>query len=174
MKKFRLLLGLFLNLQVSLYAQTYYINGTTDASLGNKALIHRNELKIGNSSSSTERAKNMIKIGDGSYIQIGELEADNLLSFKASKYNFTNGNVGIGTTNPQYKLDVNGTVRVQEIKVETEWADFVFNDDYHLKPLSEVNTFIKKNNHLPEIPSATEMKANEGVNVGEMQIAPKD
>jgi hypothetical protein len=66
-------------------SQTNYISSTTDASLGNKPLVHSNELKIGNSSSVTERAKNMIKIGDGSYIQIGEWEADDLLSFKATK-----------------------------------------------------------------------------------------
>jgi hypothetical protein len=66
-------------------------------------------------------------------------------------------------------LDVNGTIRAKEVKVETGWADFVFHDDYHLKPLSEVNKFIKENKHLPEIPSASEVKENEGVNLGEMQ-----
>jgi hypothetical protein len=81
-----------------------------------------------------------------------------------------NGNVGIGTVNPQNKLDVNGIIRAKEVKVETGWADFVFNDDYRLKPLSEVNAFIQENKHLPEIPSATEIKENEGVNLGEMQV----
>jgi hypothetical protein len=109
MKKNVLLIGLFLSLQVSLYAQTYYINGTTDASLGNKPLIHSNELKIGNSTSATERAKSMIKIGDGSYIQIGEWEADDVLSFKASRYNFTDGKVGIGGSQAQFPLDILNT-----------------------------------------------------------------
>ena len=199
--KNNLLVILFLNASLfSVYSQTNYIQSTTDASLGNKVLLHSNELKIGNSTSATERAKNMIKIGDGSYIQIGEWEADDLLSFKASKYNFTsgnvgigttspnaklhiagsvfipsmssywigsygdsgnrlrlhhngsnaymdycpslyfrsgisevtvfdsNGNVGIGTSNPTNKLDVNGTVRAKEVKIETGWADFVFLD----------------------------------------------
>jgi hypothetical protein len=66
---------------------------------------------------------------------------------------------------------LNGTAHVHEVKIETtEWADFVFRDDYRLKPLSEVNTFIKENKHLPEIPSATEIEENEGVNVGDMQV----
>jgi hypothetical protein len=68
-------------------------------------------------------------------------------------------------------LDVYGVMQAKEVKIsDTGWADFVFNDNYRLKPLSEVNTFIKENKHLPEIPSATEVKESEGVNVGEMQI----
>jgi hypothetical protein len=82
----------------------------------------------------------------------------------------TNGNVGIGTSNPANKLDVKGIIRATEVKIETGWADFVFNDDYHLTPLSEVNNFIKENKHLPEIPSASEIEKNEGVNLGEMQL----
>jgi hypothetical protein len=78
-----------------------------------------------------------------------------------------NGNVGIGKTNPQNKLDVNGTIRAKEVKVEANWADFVFEEDYDLRSLSEVETFIQKNQHLPEIPSEEEVKTN-GISVGEM------
>jgi hypothetical protein len=80
------------------------------------------------------------------------------------------GNVGIGTTNPDpaYKLSVNGTIRAKEIKVNTNWSDFVFEDNYKLMPLSEVEEFVKKNKHLPDIPSEKEVKKN-GVSVGEMQ-----
>lgn len=70
--------------------------------------VNKGALKIGNTSSQADRSINMLKFGDGSYVQIGEWEADDMLSFKANKYNFTNGNVGIGFTNPQYKLAVNG------------------------------------------------------------------
>jgi hypothetical protein len=80
----------------------------------------------------------------------------------------SDGNVGIGVSNPQNKLDVDGTIRAKEVKIETGWADFVFNADYNLRPLSEVNAFIQTNKHLPEIPTAAEVK-NEGVNLGEMQ-----
>jgi hypothetical protein len=104
---------------------------------------------------------------DNLLIRTGEIDGSSLIN--VMKFS-SNGNVGIGITNPGNKLDVNGTIRAKEVKVETGWADFVFNDDYHLKPLSEVNTFIKENKHLPEIPSAAEVKENEGVNVGEMQI----
>ena len=80
----------------------------------------------------------------------------------------TNGNVGIGTTSPSYKLDVNGTIRAKEIIVSTTGADFVFADDYQLRPLSEVKAFIQENKHLPEIKSAQEMQEN-GVSVNELQ-----
>ena len=77
------------------------------------------------------------------------------------------GNVGgIGTTNPQNKLDVNGTIRAKEIKVESDWADFVFKKDYKLPTLKEVETHINENGTLPGIPSESEVKAN-GVNLAE-------
>ena len=76
--------------------------------------------------------------------------------------------LGIGTSNPQYHLDVMGTIRAKEILVETTGADFVFADDYQLRPLSEVEAFISENKHLPEIQSAQEMQEN-GVSVNELQ-----
>ncbi len=80
-----------------------------------------------------------------------------------------NGNVGIGTINPGQKLSVNGTIRSKEIVVETVgWADYVFADNYSLKPLSEVEQHIKQHKHLPGVPSAAEVSAK-GVSVGEMQ-----
>ncbi len=79
------------------------------------------------------------------------------------------GNVGIGTTNPQSKLAVNGTITTQEVVVTaTGWSDYVFDKDHHLAPLTDVASFIKENHHLPGIPSAAEV-AEKGVSVGEMQ-----
>lgn len=48
-------------------------------------------------------------------------------------------------------------------------ADFVFSPDYPLRPLSEIESFVKENRHLPEIPSEKQMVEN-GLNVNEMQI----
>lgn len=63
---------------------------------------------------------------------------------------------------------VYGSIRADEIVVETTGADFVFADEYHLRPLSEVKAFIDENKHLPEIQSAQEMQEN-GVSISELQ-----
>ena len=78
------------------------------------------------------------------------------------------GYVGIGTDNPQNKLDVNGTIRATEVKVEAGWSDFVFDKDYKLPTLQEVENHINEHKHLPDIPSEAEVKEN-GVSLGEMQ-----
>jgi hypothetical protein len=79
------------------------------------------------------------------------------------------GNVGIGTTNPTNKLEVNGTIRAKEVIVETTgWSDYVFAPDYRLAPLSEVEAHIAAKGTLPGIPSAAEV-AEHGVSVGDMQ-----
>lgn len=78
------------------------------------------------------------------------------------------GFVGIGTSTAEgFKLAVNGNIRAKEIKVETDWSDFVFEDHYRLPTLKEVEEFIEKNGHLKDIPSAKEVEEN-GVLLGEM------
>ena len=284
MKNKIILLSAMLVASIAVSAQSWstgtsllYANPTTTkvgigiSSPAERLHINGGALKIGNGTSATDRAQNLLKFGDGSYVQIGEWENDDMLSFKANSYNFTNGNLGIGVTNPQYKLDVNGkmylhtvdwnnglaqsylqwechklvlgvqsgfyshtyidimpgsasqgevfsqlslyhapntttkeerirlwtsgdswinnnsnfglgtstplckldvrgTIRADEILVNSvSGADFVFDKDYNLRPLSEVKTYIQENQHLPEIPSAEEMQEN-GVSLDKMVI----
>lgn len=78
------------------------------------------------------------------------------------------GFVGIGTAKPKEKLSVNGNIRAHEIKVEiANWPDYVFEDNYTLRPLKEVKQFIDQYGHLPEIPRAAEI-ADEGLSVGQV------
>jgi hypothetical protein len=79
-----------------------------------------------------------------------------------------NGSVGIGTTNPTELLSVNGNVRARKVIVTPNgWADYVFDSSYRLRPLSEVENFIRNNNHLPDMPAATEVE-EKGLNLGEI------
>ncbi|MDY8138478.1 discoidin domain-containing protein [Aquimarina sp. 2201CG5-10] len=84
------------------------------------------------------------------------------------------GRIAIGTTveDPNYKLTVKGKIHVQEVKVDLLGAiapDYVFYKDYNLITLDEVQAFINKEGHLPNIPSAVEME-KEGVNLKEMNL----
>ena len=79
------------------------------------------------------------------------------------------GTVGIGTTNPgTHKLAVAGTIKAEEIVLESSGADFVFEADYPLRPLPAVERHIQTHKHLPDIPSAAQMQA-EGVSMSQMQ-----
>lgn len=82
---------------------------------------------------------------------------------------FNGGNVGIGTNDPKKLLDVKGTIHAQNIEVDLNgWSDFVFDKDYDLPTLQEVESHINKYNRLPDIPSEKQVK-EEGINIGEMQ-----
>jgi len=83
------------------------------------------------------------------------------------------GHVGIGgVENPAERLVVDGTICAKEVRVslsgEPCCPDYVFENDYKLKSLSELEDFIKTNKHLPGIPNAQEV-ANNGVEIGDMQ-----
>lgn len=79
-----------------------------------------------------------------------------------------NGNVGIGTPNPDSKLAVNGTIHSKEVKVDMNgWPDYVFKKEHNLPTLEEVEKHIAAKGHLENIPSEEEVLKN-GVNLGEM------
>jgi len=78
------------------------------------------------------------------------------------------GNVGIGTRTLNDALNVNGKISAEEVKVLVDVpADYVFGENYDLRPLIEVEEYIHDHQHLPGIPSAEEIKQN-GWTVGQM------
>jgi len=84
--------------------------------------------------------------------------------------NLSNGNVGIGVASAVYKLEVCGTIRANEVRVETGWCDYVFEKDYKLRTLKELEAFINKNKHLPGIAPASEIE-KDGLKLGETNKA---
>lgn len=81
--------------------------------------------------------------------------------------------MGIGTRNPEYHFTNVGTTLCKEISIEefnvSEVPDYVFEDDYDLMPLAEVERYVKENHHLPEIASEEEMLQN-GMELGDMGL----
>lgn len=69
------------------------------------------------------------------------------------------------------KLYGSGEIWAKEIKVSINcpysWSDYVFEENYPLPSLDEVNQYISINKHLPGIPSADEV-VNNGINLGQM------
>ena len=78
--------------------------------------------------------------------------------------------IAVNTTRTSgYNLAVNGKILANEITVKTGWADFVFEEDYQLPDLYEVESFIKKNGHLKGIPTALEIEEN-GADLGAVNV----
>ncbi|WP_369014672.1 hypothetical protein [Flavobacterium anhuiense] len=90
------------------------------------------------------------------------------LNYTAKMVVNINGNVGVGTLNPDSKLAVNGTIHSKEVKVDMSgWSDFVFKKEYNLPTLEQVEKHIAEKGHLENIPSEEEVLKN-GINLGEM------
>ena len=76
----------------------------------------------------------------------------------------TNGKVGIGISDPQATLHVNGDIRMKDWTLSV--PDYVFENNYPLRQLDELRDYVAQHKHLPEIPSAQEIR-EDGVNLGE-------
>lgn len=74
-------------------------------------------------------------------------------------------------TSGNYRLFVEDGILTEKVKVAlkgtSDWADYVFADNYNLMSLKEVESFIKVNQHLPGVPAAAEL-VKEGLDLGDM------
>lgn len=127
-----------------------------------------------------------------SAVNIGTLDKDQPISFYTAGTELRmsidpEGNVGIGVASPQYKLQVaggakfdnqviidagglyvNGEVKAKKFHASlTPFPDFVFEPDYKLISINEVESFINEHGHLPGVPNAATVEKN-GIELGEM------
>lgn len=145
------------------------VNG--DTTLKGMTFIHAPWAYIGMRSGSISNDSSLSMDGSGHLILDDSSGGQLILATGGSgRINILqNGNVGVGTTAPPYRLSVEGTIGAREVIVNnTTWADYVFQPGYNLQPLSEVSAYIQEHGHLPGIPSEEEVKTS-GVSLGEMQ-----
>jgi hypothetical protein len=105
------------------------------------------------------------------WLEIGRVTSGTLTSpttLVTDIYITEQGKVGIGTSNPgSFRLAVEGKIAARELRItlDNPWPDYVFTPQYQLRSLPGVEEFIKKHGHLPNMPSAKEVKEN-GIEVG--------
>ena len=150
-----LLLRTFLYKDTSVEGRQYFYQPRIEIIDGNEPTVLQ-LINIENDSTNQDSEGNPIWIVDG----------DNLF--------YNKGKVGIGTIeeDPGFNLTVKGKIHTQEVKVDLDGIiapDYVFDEDYELKTLSQVQKYIAKMGHLPNIPSAEEMN-NNGLNLKEMNL----
>jgi hypothetical protein len=98
---------------------------------------------------------------------------NNWAGYFASGNTYVSGDLRVGSTTGAtgYKVSVNGKIMCTEMRVLAfaNWPDYVFGDSHKRLTLDELDTFVKTEKHLPGVPSAAEMEAAQGFEVGEMQ-----
>jgi len=102
----------------------------------------------------------------------GKLYVDNFWQQREEGlfYHYKDKKICIGTYNFNNDglLNVNGKINAEEIEIIDVYpADFVFDTDYNLKSIDQLEEYIKKNKKLPDIPSGKEMQKN-GMNIAKM------
>lgn len=143
-------------------ASTLYVNP-----LGGTVVINN----AGTVTDASLTSDGALRIGDNSGTNLifdnNEIQARNNGGSNNLGLNVEGGNVCIGTWSGTDKLNVCGTIKAKEIRVESGWCDYVFDQHYDLKPLHEVAQYIASNKHLPNIPPASEVE-NGGLSLGDM------
>lgn len=111
---------------------------------------------------------NSLSIGtfDGTHVKFYESGAT--VFFKKRR----GDDIPISTANlDKYSVFVMGGILSEDFAIgpQSSWSDYVFTKDYNLRPLSEVESFIKENNHLPDIPSESEI-STKGYSLHDMNV----
>ncbi len=83
------------------------------------------------------------------------------------------GRVGLGTKTPTERLQIVGNLKVSGNIIygapEEPVPDYVFDSDYKLMPIEELQKYVQEQRHLPNVPNAGEIREN-GINLGDFQL----
>lgn len=147
------------------------MNGAMNVSLGYQAghsTLGNSNVFLGYRAGYSETGSNKLYIANSDTttpLIYGDFASNKLGVGGINTFPTTAGTVNVSA----YSLFVKGGILTEEVRVmlQSGWADYVFANDYKLTPLSEVETFIKENNHLPNVPSASQV-ATDGIELGEM------
>ncbi len=127
----------------------------------------------GNSTSSSPITVNIIGGGGGA-------TGNAWSSTDLAATTYRNGRVGIGgntvfnfgSTESEYNLLVKGGIKSEKFKVELPssggWADYIFQKEYKLLPLRQLDSYIKLHHHLPNFPSEKDIKAAGGYEMSDI------
>ncbi len=131
------------------------------------------DITLGGSALSVKESDNYVGINTSFPNTHLEVNGSAWIDGSTFRVNHATNQVLIGTSFGAngYKLNVNGKVIAEELKVQlsSDWPDYVFKEDYDLMSLEETKKFIDMEGHLPGIPSADEIEADNGFEVGSMQ-----
>jgi hypothetical protein len=166
------------NVYIGHSASYYNVTGSNNVAIGVAAGPIFNQssgsgnVYIGSGAGNTDTGSNHLYIANTNTttpIILGDFSTGKLgfstKNFPASVTTATTPPVVVNTSN--YRLFVKGGILTEALTVAGGWADYVFEKGYRLKPLSEVETFIEKNGHLPNVPSARNIELG-GINVGDI------
>ncbi|WP_395045426.1 hypothetical protein [Flavobacterium sp.] len=139
---------------------------TGNVTIGPPAATNSNDSKLWVRNDLNQKASIFAESRHTQDFQFGILSAVDRANTKAFSVLF-----GSGTTfTDTFVVFGNGNVRATEVRVKTPiFPDYVFNTEYKLMSLSDLEKYIDANNHLPNIPKANEVIIN-GLELGSMQV----
>jgi hypothetical protein len=148
------------------------IQNSSSASVFNIANDGRTLISSSNSSSSPFIVQNTTL--SSSNKNILELTANGLLNLNYNSTNSTDKVINVidnttGTTN--FAVYTTGYIYSRQVVVAAtgvSFPDYVFTPNYKLMSLKEIKQFTDKYHHLPNMPTAEDVKEN-GANIGEIQ-----
>lgn len=141
--------------------------------LNNKAASFRGNVNINDGVTNFNGSDLVIKNGDISVLG-GKTSLNNTeLIVQGGAVSLFDGKMNLENTDLIVKaadIMAHQNVFAKEVHVKLPpFPDYVFGENYYLRPLSEVKSFIETHQHLPGYPSAEEIK-KEGIGVGELQV----